>query len=134
MCQGRASIQLEFTLPVCGLALAHWYSKLCEPKSSIAILQIDQQFVNSFPFIAEATVIEGQETTIHYRPAVLIELLYNELYDRCRRRITITLKPTSVGGIELQLPKPLIVPLTSTKSSEATAFAYHSSVSILVHI
>ena len=41
--------------------------------------------------------------------------------------LTMTLKPTTVGGIKLQLPEPL----TGTESSEARAFTYHSTVTIL---
>ena len=43
--------------------------------------------------------------------------------------LSTTLKPTSVGDIKLQLSDPL----TYMESSEARAFTYHSSVSILEH-
>ena len=41
--------------------------------------------------------------------------------------LTMTLKPTTVGGIKLQLPEPL----TGLESTEARAFTYHSTVTIL---
>ena len=41
--------------------------------------------------------------------------------------LTMILKPTTVGGIKLQLPEPL----TGMESSEARAFTYHSTVTIL---
>ena len=43
--------------------------------------------------------------------------------------LTMTLKPTTVGGIKLQLPEPL----TCTEPSEDQAFTYHSTVTILEH-
>ena len=42
---------------------------------------------------------------------------------------TMTLKPNTVGGMRLQLPEPL----TCTESSEARAFTYHSTETILEH-
>ena len=43
--------------------------------------------------------------------------------------LTMTLKPTTIGGIKLQLPEPL----TCTDPSEAQVFTYHSTVTILEH-
>ena len=43
--------------------------------------------------------------------------------------LAITRKPTTVGGIKLQLPAPL----TYKEYSKARACTYHSTVSILEH-